>query len=388
MKERRRVAILTSYFYQETKEVQGQDRVIWGGAERYLVDLCQFLQSEGHDVAVYQPLNQYITDEQGGKVRTTCPQVVKDYKGIPIICLPDTDNSWQYSTNPKLNMVFNEIAVHFDLKIFFATFLCHPYVPRGSISISHGIFWDYHGHGLNTWTESGKKEFFTRQLYGFTAPDMCVAVDTNVRKVIAAISPGSENRIHVINNYVDTEKFCPSPRKEDGKVNVLYPRRLTALRGCNEFIRATRDYPQYNYLAVGQSGDEVMEKRVALWGETTPNLRFIHREMDNMPEIYQQADIAVVPTKASEGLSLSCLESFACGLPVITTPVGGLGDAVIPDYNALVYDPNHESLGEYIHFLAENPELCKTFGERNLGIAKCFDIKVWQQRWKRLIDSF
>jgi glycosyltransferase involved in cell wall biosynthesis len=57
--------------------------------------------------------------------------------------------------------------------------------------------------------------------------------------------------------------------------------------------------------------------------------------MEEMPKVYQQADIAVVPTRASEGLSLSLLESLSCGLPVVTTPVGGLGDAVIPNYNAL-----------------------------------------------------
>ena len=43
----------------------------------------------------------------------------------------------------------------------------------------------------------------------------------------------------------------------------------------------------------------------------------------------RNADISVVPTMASEGLSLSLLESMACGLPIVTTPVGGLGDAVI-----------------------------------------------------------
>jgi hypothetical protein len=121
-------------------------------------------------------------------------------------------------------MIFNEIAgTYFDLRIYFATFCCWPHVVLPAISISHGIFWDYEYHLINTLNEIDRKEFFRRQLYGFTAPDVCVAVDSNVRKVIQAISPGDEQKIRVIYNFVDTEKFKPAPKTWDG-IRVLYPR--------------------------------------------------------------------------------------------------------------------------------------------------------------------
>jgi glycosyltransferase involved in cell wall biosynthesis len=111
--------------------------------------------------------------------------------------------------------------------------------------------------------------------------------------------------------------------------------------------------------------------------------------MEEMPEVYQQADISVVPTRACEGLSLSLLESKSCGLPVVTTPVGGLGDAVIPNYNALIYDPNYGGLGECIDFLAGNLDVREKMGKLNREIAvQSFDIKIWRERWKRLIQGF
>jgi hypothetical protein len=119
-----RIAVLTSLFYQETKEIQGRDRIIWGGAERYLVDLCKLLQSMNHDVAVYQSLNQ--TGNDGRKVPSS--NIEKNFQGIPIICLAGTDDAWSYSTNPKLNIVFNEIAIHYDICIFFATFPITPFI--------------------------------------------------------------------------------------------------------------------------------------------------------------------------------------------------------------------------------------------------------------------
>jgi glycosyltransferase involved in cell wall biosynthesis len=383
-----KIAILTSFFYQEVEEIQGQDRVIWGGAERYLVELCHLLQLEGHEVTVFQSLPQTAKDEQGRQVHVNCNQITKEYAGIPIICLPDTDTAWVYSTNPKLNMVFNEISLFADLRIYFATFVSFPYVINPSIAISHGIFWDYPQHAVHSAKKDDKEEFFRRQFYGFTASDVCVAVDSNVRKVLAAIDPGSESRIRVIYNFVDTEKFKPVPKTWDG-MRVLYPRRLTMLRGCNEFIRASKELPEHEFFAVGQAADEGLENQVVSWGETTPNIRFVYRPMEGMEEIYQGADISVVPTRASEGLSLSLLESMACGLPVITTPVGGLGDAIIDGYNALVFDPNHENLADYIRYMAENEDLMRKFGERNREIAvDCFDIEIWKEKWKNLIRRF
>jgi len=285
-------------------------------------------------------------------------------------------------------MVFNEMAIFYDVAIYFATFLCHPYVVSPSISISHGIFWDYPSHAIRNSKVDEQEEFFRRQLYGFTAPDVCVAVDTNIRKVLAAMEPGSESRVHVVYNFVDTEKFKPAPKTWEG-TRVLYPRRLTILRGCNEFIKASRELPDYEFIAVGQAADEGMGKQVAAWGETTSNLRFVWKPMEGMEEVYQGADISVVPTRASEGLSLSLLESMACGLPVVTTPVGGIGDAIIDGYNALVFDPNHENLTGYIRYLAENEDLRRKFGERNREIAvECFDIEIWREKWRNLLRRF
>lgn len=384
-----RIAILTSALYRELKELNGRDRIVFDGAARYLLELCRLLQAEGHYVGVYQSiLDQTITNKGGKKVRVNCGRIERDFYGIPVTCLPDMPPWSDYATSPYQNRVFNEISIYFDMRIYFATFLAHPHVVNPSISICHGVFWDYPSGTLSSLTEEGKREYFHRQMYGFTAPDVCVAVDNNVKRVISAMNPGSESRIHVISNFVDTEKFTPVPKTWDG-INVLFPRRLTELRGCNEFIKASMRYPNYKYLAVGQSGDEGLEKGAAKWAKTTPHLRFIHREMDQMAEIYQGADISIVPTRASEGLSLSLLESMSCGLPVITTPVGGLGDAVIDGYNALVYDPNHDDLGVCINIMAKDTMMRAKFGQRNREIAQeCFDIKIWKSRWKNLLRRF
>jgi hypothetical protein len=65
-----RIALLTSYFYHKTAEYDGEDRIIFGGAERALFELCRFLQEEGHEVTVFQPLPMTDRNKQYGAVET------------------------------------------------------------------------------------------------------------------------------------------------------------------------------------------------------------------------------------------------------------------------------------------------------------------------------
>ncbi|MBA1335845.1 MAG: Glycosyl transferase, group 1 [Firmicutes bacterium] len=377
-----KIDILSSYFYHAISEIHGYDRIIFGGGERYLIELCKFLQSEGHVVSVYQP----ISAPAGVDLKSIPLQIQKKYQGIPITCMVGYKSNI-YNTCPELNRDFNEIAGYADLAIFFTTFMSWPYAPPRSISICHGIYWDYSHGSYATMTPNDKQEFMRRQIDGFGTTSLCIGVDSNVRRVIQAISPGAEKNIRIIPNFVDTEVFKPAPKTWEG-IKVLYPRRLTMLRGSNEFIRASQAHPEYQYLAVGQATHEDTERQAQNWAANLPHLKFIHKEMDGMEEVYQQSDIAVIPTKACEGLSLSLLEAMACGLPIITTPVGGIGDAVIDGYNALVFDPNHDDLAEYIHEMAQNEEMRKIMGQRNREIAQCFDIRIWQARWKQIIDQF
>lgn len=392
-----RIAILSGPFFHDCKEVtriingqqvKGQDKIIFGGAERYMLDLCQLLQSMGHVVTVYQPfpgINKPF---------------MKQYKGINFFMIPNCNESWSYHTCTDLNWQFNELSALDDLRIYFATYLAWPHAVSPCITISHGIYWDnIQGNNIiNNFNDEQRKEFFKRQFYGFTAPDVVVSVDSNVRKVIQSILPGAEKQIQIIYNYVDTEKFKPSERTINfwnngpnalDEINILFPRRLTALRGSTEITRAFINYPQYNFVLVGQAHDENAAQAFFKSHSSRKNVTFTYKETDEMPDMYKNVDISVVPTIASEGLSLSLLESMACGLPVITTPVGGLGDAVIHGYNAFVYDPNHEDLGKYIDYLAKNPDIREKFGKRNREIAiDCFDIEIWKAKWKAIINAF
>jgi len=371
-----KIAILTSVFFQQVKEIHGKDRIIFGGAERYLIDLVKFLQADGHEVTVYQAMH-------GDQI------IHKQYNGVPIECLPVPD-TWELHVAPNLNHAFYEMARGADLRIYFASFLAWPAVQSPCISINHGIFWDY-TESLATilWGEN-RTEFFRRQLHGIKEVDACVAVDTNVRNVVAAMEPGAERKVHYVPNFVDTELFRPDVRKwnPEHKTKVLFPRRLVPLRGINEFMLLAADFPECDFLLCGQAFSEDAEGLLAEHQEKNqPNVRTIMRPMEQMPEVYQEADIAVIPTRAAEGTSLSCLEAMATGLPIITTPAGGLPNLVIDRWNGLVVDLNHDLLTPALKTMISNPEMMERYGRRNRQMAvECFDVKLWRDRWRKVIE--
>jgi glycosyltransferase involved in cell wall biosynthesis len=69
----------------------------------------------------------------------------------------------------------------------------------------------------------------------------------------------------------------------------------------------------------------------------------IHRDVQpNSPaliELYRQADIFVLPTRA-DTYSMVSLEAMAMSLPVITTSVGGIGDIIVEGETGYCIEPN------------------------------------------------
>lgn len=390
-KQGNRIAILTSYLYHQLEEFGEPDRVIFGGAEKYIIEYCKMLQEDGHFVQIFQPFRKSYLDEDG-KPKFTHP-VQRSFYGIPVVCMP-CDETWELATNSDINFIFNEMTASFDLRVYFATFMAWPEVRRPAISISHGIFWDCPSHALRSFASQQREEFFRRQMYGFTAPDVCVAVDTNVRGVIAALSPGDEYRIRVIPNFVDTTVYKPSWRQRLGhqafneRPKVLFPRRLSAVRGFNDFMWLAAQFPDIEFQVCGNGSDKNQEEELNKFANGRSNVNTFWRKPEEMYKVYQECDVAIIPTRASEGTSLSMLEAMATGLPIIGTPAGGLPNLLIDNWNGLMVDLNHESLAEALGFLLSQPEAMRRFGQRSREMAcECFDLEIWKCKWRNVIDS-
>jgi glycosyltransferase involved in cell wall biosynthesis len=98
---------------------------------------------------------------------------------------------------------------------------------------------------------------------------------------------------------------------------------------------------------------------------------------DPINNFYNDVDL-IIMTSSLEGLPMVILEAFSLGIPVISTPVGGIPEIVTDGYNGFLIEGNPISFAEKIVYLRKNSsvldELSKnalsSFAE-NFTIDKC-----------------
>ena len=169
------------------------------------------------------------------------------------------------------------------------------------------------------------------------------AVSESLRQV--AIELGTEPaRARVVGNGVDIARFTPLPQADcrarlglskDAKVLVTVGG-LVERKGFHRVLKCLpalrQEFPQLHYLAIGGpslEGDWTERlQRLAIELGVADAVRFTGPiSSDELSRYLSAADVFVLATR-NEGWANVFLEAMACGLPVVTTDVGGNAEVV------------------------------------------------------------
>jgi len=102
-------------------------------------------------------------------------------------------------------------------------------------------------------------------------------------------------------------------------------------------------------------------------------------------EILAAGDVFVLPSKA-EGMPMSLLEALAWGLPVVTSPLGGIPEVVRHGENGFLVSPTDErAIRDAIERLVQDEPLRLRMGAAARATAAHFDIARY---WARLEDIY
>lgn len=166
------------------------------------------------------------------------------------------------------------------------------------------------------------------------------------------------DRIKVIFNGVDPEKFQPDRQEGSGRARVSSVGHIYPLKGQLDLIDAAAELrPKFNKLEVRFYGtsadpeyfDACMGKVAALQLEDC--VRFAGSTTEPW-KVYNDADVMAFPS-ISEAFPYAVLEAMSCGAAIVATDVGGVGEA-LGDCGLLVPARTPHAMAEAVSFLLNN----------------------------------
>jgi sugar transferase (PEP-CTERM/EpsH1 system associated) len=250
-----------------------------------------------------------------------------------------------------------------------------------------------HGYELEMLEGLPRRQRLTRRVsYGLC--DAVFTVTGELRDFHARQAGISPNRIRVIHNGVDTNRFrpgldlglreqlkIPPQRLVIGTVGRMVPIKdhRTLLRAAELLISRGVDA---HFLLVGDG--PLLESHRAYVRDSrvlADRARFLGRS-ENVAEVLRTMDIFVLPS-TSEGMSNTVLEAMAAGLPVVATRVGGNCEVVEEEHTGWFFPPgNPEALSRRLQELASDRERLRKAGTAGRERA------VRHFSLKRMIDDY
>ena len=151
---------------------------------------------------------------------------------------------------------------------------------------------------------------------------------------------------HIVPNVVDLQRFTPaaptaSPAAEGPR--ILVARHLESLYDNASAVRAfalvRQRYPAARLVLAGGGPQRAALARLARSLGVLDAVRFAG-PVDNaaMPALFQASDIVLNPSLA-DNMPISVLEALACGVPVVSTNVGGIPALLQDGVTALLVPP-------------------------------------------------
>jgi glycosyltransferase involved in cell wall biosynthesis len=206
----------------------------------------------------------------------------------------------------------------------------------------------------------------------------------------------------ILPNGVNTELFKPRmPDPElrhmlqltENETIVISACRLVGWKGIHYAIKSVaslikKGYP-IRHLIAGDGEYKKFLQTLAKELNIDNDVMFLGNiNNSELPRYYSLADIAIFPSIANETFGISIAEAMSCGVPVITTTVGGIPEVVTDKTGLLVPPEDEDSLAEAIEKLLSDEKLRKEMGDRGRQrINENFNWDVISEKFERYINT-
>ena len=188
-------------------------------------------------------------------------------------------------------------------------------------------------------------------------------------------------RIIVLPNPVKFPNQALQP-DHSGKVNFLFLGKIGERKGAFDLISAFSAIPvaqrQNAELVIAGDGEGTRARQIIEQLNLTQSIRILDWVNEQQrDELLAKANVFVLPSY-NEGLPMALLEAMSWGLPVITTPVGGIPELISTTKNGLLVTPGKiEQLSAAIQSLIESENLRSSLGNAGRESVRPFEVSEY-----------
>ena len=230
-----------------------------------------------------------------------------------------------------------------------ACFLSWPGCLGTAISRMTGRTLSISAHARDIFVEHGAAEMKVRQ-----ASFVSVCTQQGMRRLQTMLSPKYHHKLHLVRHGVEPDGALAArtlsghDEVADNRV-VLAVGRLVPKKGFDVLLRSfallVQDVPKARLCLVGDGDERATLEALANRLDLTQQVRFFGwQSLGDVQSLMKRAGVLVVPSRIDrrgdrDGLPNVVLEAFACGLPVIASPLDGIQEAVIHRKTGLLVEP-------------------------------------------------
>ncbi len=347
----------------------------WGGQEIRILEESRGFIERGHAVWVLCPAESRIYEE-GPK------------RGVPTIALPigrkNLKGLFALRRWLKQNPV-DVINTHSSTDSWLAALACQTFKNAPPIVRTRHISSIIPNNWASRW-------LYTK------AVRHVVTTGEALRQQVIQQTGADPARVTSVPTGIDPERFKPGNKREARLQLGLDPDThyigiVATLRSWKGHIYLLDAFAQINapgwkLLIVGDGPQrESLQLHVAKLG-LNDRITMPGNQRD-VPPWLQAMDVFALPSYANEGIPQVLLQAMLCGLPVVSTPVGSITEAVDDRRTGLIVEPHKtEPLRDALELLLNDAALRHSLG--NAALAKghaCFDILIMLDEMERIFKQ-
>jgi N-acetyl-alpha-D-glucosaminyl L-malate synthase BshA len=207
--------------------------------------------------------------------------------------------------------------------------------------------------------------------------------------------------IEVIPNFVDTQLYKPMEADcikrrlaAEGEKILVHTSNFRPVKRVTDVIKVfdivQKEIPS-KLLLIGDGPDRSECERLTRQLDLNDKVKFLGKQ-EGLVEILSCSDLFLIPSQ-SESFGLAALEAMACGLPVISSSVGGLPELVKHNESGFIAEIGDvERMAKYAIDLLTNEKKYKIFSKNSRERAvNLFDISkvvpLYEEHYRKILES-